>query len=105
MEAANSGAGEDQVIPTFPQGEGYPAYRSHKYVRAFKVARIESGTREGGNSWVIYPTDGSLPPYEVTHQWRTHFQPKTGGYIVFYRDGYVSYSPATAFEEGNTKIT
>ena len=30
--------------------------------------------------------------------------PRVGGYYVVYADGYKSFSPATAFEEGYTKI-
>ena len=28
------------------------------------------------------------------------FKPKEGGYLVFYKDGYVSFSPKKPFEEG-----
>ncbi len=31
-------------------------------------------------------------------------QPKIGGYFVVYKDGYKSFSPAEAFEEGYTRI-
>lgn len=31
-------------------------------------------------------------------------KPEVGGYMVFYADSYISYSPAAAFEEGYTLI-
>ena len=31
-------------------------------------------------------------------------KPKAGGYYVVYDDGYKSYSPAKAFEEGYVRI-
>lgn len=40
----------------------------------------------------------------VTHGWAEKFEPHTGGYFVMYQDGYSSFSPQKAFEEGYTPI-
>lgn len=32
-------------------------------------------------------------------------QPRAGGYFVVYKDGYESWSPAEAFEEGYTRVS
>ncbi|MCX6845050.1 MAG: hypothetical protein NTU84_00535 [Verrucomicrobia bacterium] len=41
-------------------------------------------------------------PIHVTHDYVHKHKPEVGGYYVVYADGYKSYSPAKAFEEGYT---
>ena len=36
--------------------------------------------------------------------WFPRFKPEVGGYFVRYADGYTSYSPRQAFEEGYTEV-
>jgi len=49
------------------------------------------------------------PPQEIP-DWRLkqamdqEHNPQPGGYFVVYKDGYKSFSPAKAFEEGYTRI-
>jgi hypothetical protein len=74
--------------------ETVPKYKCHKEVRAFEIGKIE------GKS--IYPKDDSFEPIEVTHEFMTKHPLNEVGYIVVYADGYVSYSPKKAFEEGYT---
>lgn len=38
--------------------------------------------------------------YRVPASWMAKHDPLVGDYLVFYSNGYVSYSPASAFEEG-----
>lgn len=40
----------------------------------------------------------------VSKEWLDKHNPQPGGYYVVYQDGYASYSPAKAFEEGYTRI-
>lgn len=92
---------------TSPSAPQYPAYRSHKTVQAFKIksiAQTEAHVAIPGGSWKLYPEDGTLHPAHVTHAWYEKHQPAVGGYLVQYADGYQSFSPAKAFEEGNTLI-
>lgn len=91
-------------LPNFPVGNAYPAYRSHKVVRAFWISRIESGPASSTNTWMLYPTDGSLPAYEVSHEFRVKHDLKPGDILMFYQDGYVSVSPLNAFNDGYTRI-
>ena len=37
-------------------------------------------------------------------EWLDKHNPEVGGYYVVYEDGYKSFSPAKAFEEGYTLI-
>ena len=74
-------------------------YKCHKVVEAEKILSVE--IFESGSIDVrLY--DGTIQPF--ASEWATKFNPKPGGYVVFYADGYASFSPAKAFEEGYTKI-
>lgn len=70
-------------------------YVSHKTVHAAKIKAVDnvSGATVG-----IHLDDGSTINVDVPFI-RKH-DPKPGGYYVVYSDGYASYSPAKAFEEG-----
>lgn len=41
---------------------------------------------------------------EVSPAWLRRHLPVVGGYVVRYEDGYTSFSPAKAFEDGYTLI-
>ncbi len=90
-------------------------YRSHKTVCALKIAKIEVCVRDSPPSEMSCVTavsdeatttltfeDGQAltvsPAYVNKHQ------PAVGGYFVSYADGYESWSPAKAFEEGYTEV-
>ena len=85
-----------------------PLYKCHKQVRAFKISQIEQGKANeptpyhGGSYWLL-----STPPnghaVEVPVAYMNKHDPAIGGYFVAYEDGYISYSPAKAFEDGYTK--
>lgn len=86
----------------------YPRYKCHKVVSAFKIQRIESVPSEvlgEANSFCLWPVDHDLGPVEVSIAWMAKNQATGGGYLVIYADGYMSYSPAKAFEEGYTLET
>lgn len=116
------------------EGWNIPAYRCHKEVRALKIASIETeqmpafqrATCRGcfalnsacGNcercdwershgprmsTWLITdePGQGRI---RVTAEYVAKHKPQPGGYYVVYDDGYESFSPGKAFEEGYTRI-
>lgn len=78
-----------------------PLYQCHKQVRACKIEAISNVA--GG--WEITPTDRSLDPVRVPRAYVEKHNPQPGGYLVAYRDGYLSYSPAREFEDGYTLAT
>ena len=78
-----------------------PKYKAHKVVEAFKIGAL-SATLD--LTWVLYPLDGGFGPVVVTRAYMDRHQPKVGGYYVRYPDGYESWSPAAAFEDGYTLI-
>lgn len=69
-----------------------PLYQSHKKVRALKISDFKDNT--------MYFQDPRFGPKKVNRDWAAKHDPKKGGYYVVYADGYESYSPAKAFEEG-----
>jgi hypothetical protein len=88
-----------------------PKYKCHKEVRALKIADVKDvGNRSGNGELteivkeISFIEDG-YDPIRVDGRWWGKHQPKPGGYYVVYADGYVSFSPAEAFEGGYTKIT
>ena len=62
-----------------------------------------SGTTNEGY-WIIVPEEDGYAPFKVSDTFITKHDPHPGGYYVSYADGYTSYSPAKAFEDGYTRI-
>ena len=88
-----------------------PKYRSHKEVWALKIKDIvfdvdlaKNSNRETDGSAIITPVDGVYAPFKVDSAYVRKHNPKAGGYYVVYADGYKSWSPAEAFEEGYTRV-
>lgn len=86
-----------------------PAYKSHKTVWALKIADIQQSPADelstvDGGTWRLIPENPGYGPITVPHSYVQKHAPQPGGYYVVYADGYASFSPAKAFEEGNTLI-
>lgn len=88
-----------------------PKYQSHKKVWALKIAKIENDTdlaskenRETDGSAMITPEDAGYGAFKVDNAYLKKHTPEVGGYYVVYEDGYKSFSPAKAFEDGYTRI-
>lgn len=77
-----------------------PRYQCHKEVDAFEIGSIS----EKGWDYRLVPKDEALSPVLVDTEWVKRHKPQPGGYFVQYEDGYTSYSPKTAFEQGYTLI-
>jgi len=77
-----------------------PRYRSHKIVWALKISGIEP-TDDGA---IILPTEEGFGPFKVDLVYVKRHNPKVNGYYVVYEDGYKSWSPEKAFEDGYTAI-
>jgi hypothetical protein len=83
-------------MPFDHQADGVQLYRSHKQVRAAKIRAVH-----GPKTVAIEPL-GRL----VTFDPKNRPVPISGMYCVFYddADGYISFSPAKAFEDGYSPI-
>jgi hypothetical protein len=80
-----------------------PKYKCHKEVWALKIAEIR-GWSETGVGAEIVPADEGFAPFTVDDEYLAKHKPQVGGYYVVYADGYKSFSPAEAFEDGYTRI-
>ena len=108
-----------QIEANANTGTPMPAYRCHKEVWALKIKEIEPAPkptiaeleailqehpdRKETPGAIIVP-EGHFGPIAVSLEFITKHRPQVGGYLVFYKDGYCSFSPAEAFEDGYTRI-
>jgi len=88
-----------------------PKYKSHKKVWALKIKSIvfdndlaHKEDRETDGSAMITPEEKGYGKFKVDGQYVHKHRPKAGGYYVVYKDGYKSFSPAEAFDEGYSLI-
>jgi hypothetical protein len=73
-----------------------PRYKCHKEVHALKIADIRLDD--------ILIVEAPYSAVRVSREWMEKHEPKVGGYYVVYEDGYASFSPAQAFENGYARI-
>lgn len=84
-----------------------PRYKCHKVVHALKIQALVNPTKPGNESdgsLIIVPAEDGFAPFRVKHEYVHKHKPIAGGYYVVYEDGYASFSPAKAFEEGYTRL-
>lgn len=85
-----------------------PKYRCHKEVWALKIEKVES---IGETTLMLYFSGETFAPATLDGDAFMKFKHLIGlehpdhGYYVQYKDGYQSWSPSDAFEEGYTLIT
>lgn len=82
----------------------WPRYKCHKVVEAVRIRSMDYSPPAGRIIHVGARDQASLPGVVVDSAWLEKHKPWSGGYLVRYEDGYLSYSPATVFEEGYTLI-
>jgi len=88
-----------QIDSDYPQEE-LPRYKSHKEVWALKIRDLT----QTSTGLLLIPEESGYLPFILDQGYVAKHNPKIGGYYVLYKDGYKSWSPADAFEEGYTKI-
>lgn len=83
-----------------------PEYKSHKKVYALKICEVESNATQEQESdgGAILCVEAGYAPIHVDREFVAKHKPEAGGYYVVYADGYKSFSPAKAFEEGYTRV-
>lgn len=81
-------------------GRALPKYKCHKEVWALKIASVE----EKGGGYEIGFVEPGYGPVRMPQAWVETHLVSVGGYFVVYADGYQSFSPAKAFEEGYGKM-
>lgn len=93
----------DVEIPTDIRADmaNMPRYRCHKIVHALKIKEVKHWP--AGGAQLIFEEPG-FGPLSVNASYLSRNPVQAGGYFVVYQDGYQSWSPAKAFEEGYTRI-
>ena len=83
-----------------------PKYNCNKQVWALNIKDILSNHdhRSGETRYGIEPFDPNFKTIEVSTAYMQNHNRDICGYYVVYKDGYKSYSPAKAFEEGYTQV-
>ena len=84
-----------------------PKYKCHKEVHAFKIKAIKLDPDAETNVFLaatITPCDERYSPFIVGKEYMAKHKPIVGGYYVVYEDGYKSFSPAKAFEDGYSLV-
>ena len=79
-----------------------PRYKCHKEVWALRIASVDLS--DLATPRLCFQDEG-YSPIAVDYSWIKKHDPQPGGYYVVYKDGYRSFSPAAAFEEGYTRVT
>lgn len=96
-----------------------PQYQCHKKVWALKIKEVvraplptiaeleqilsnDADPMEVVGGFIV--PEGQFAPIGVPTKFMDQHKPEAGGYLVFYKDGYRSFSPAEAFEEGYARI-
>lgn len=83
-------------------GREMPRYQCHKIVYALKIAAIEF---DNDGEAKIAPKDEGYAVFTMPgYRGKFHGSDEDTGYFVQYEDGYISWSPTKAFEEGYTRI-
>lgn len=80
-------------------------YKCHKVVEAGVIESIDycfEDVSEEVHPPTVIKVDGV--GYRLERDWIRKHAPEVGGYYVRYQNGYTSYSPAEAFEEGYTLL-
>lgn len=89
-----------------------PRYQSHKKVWAIKIKsvvydedmRTQDIEQKDEREATITPEDKGYSTFKVGARYLAKHNPREGGYYVFYEDGYESFYPAEAFEDGYTRL-
>ena len=78
-----------------------PQYKCHKIVRALKIKTVEI-EQDRSRGVIAFEEDG-FPEFSMDASFLRKHDPEAGSYFMVYADGYMSISPAKAFEEGYTE--
>lgn len=89
-----------------------PKYQRRTRVHALKITRTALKPEQPATAEqeatkalaVLYPEDERYSPFTVPYGWFERHSVQAPGYYVVYEDGYRSWSPVKAFEEGYTRI-
>lgn len=82
-------------------GAALPQYQCHKKVWALQIRAI---ALNADGSAFITPAEPGYAVFRVTREYVAKHEPQPGGYWVEYDNGYQSWSPAKAFQDGYRRL-
>lgn len=83
-------------------GVQLPLWQSHKRVHGDAIVEIRPVGTQGDTCWVL--ACGTIIGVETVKEVTKRSSPIVGDYFVLYEDGYESWSPKKAWEDGYTRI-
>lgn len=88
-----------------PVERAMPRYQCHKKVWALALSDVEINNDTGDAR--LTPLDKGYAPFDAPAEWvkRFHSTADDPGYYVVYDDGFRSWSPTKAFEDGYALIS
>lgn len=96
-----------EVTPALTSAMPLPKWQSHKVVSADKIVGTQQGSTitkdDTGVRWTLEGGRVIAPSHDLLRRAGDR-RPAKGDYYVEYDDGYQSWSPAKAFEEGYTRL-
>lgn len=83
-----------------------PLYQCHKQVRALQIDEISEIGDHPNKTYQLGFVNKSFSNkiFDGDHKLFSRYTPEVGDYYVVYDDGYESFSPRKAFEDGYTLI-
>jgi len=84
--------------------DNLPRYRCIKCVSAGKITLLLTHV-DGTLDVELIGNDEKIHKIRMSADWNHKHAPELHGYMVFYDDGYTSYSPAEAFEKGYVPLS
>lgn len=91
----------NKVMEMSETKDGLALYQCHKRVHAAKITSVVR-TRKPALAVTLMLENGRY--IVASPEFMKCNKPEAGGYFVRYTDGYESFSPAQAFEEGYTLV-
>lgn len=103
MAETEADTGDKAQNVNFVASTDLPKWRSHKEVGADKIIDITRAPASATDTGILWKLKcGRI--INPTRDLIARGEPVVGDYYVEYADGYQSWSPASAFEEGYTEI-
>ena len=86
-----------------PDKRELPRYKCHKEVWALKIAIVQMNADRSAR---ISPADDGYGTFTTEPGWgsRFHGNEDDPGYYIVYEDGFKSWSPSKAFEDGYARL-
>jgi hypothetical protein len=98
---------KDVIVSQMPRFAGPTCrgcYAFPSACRHCERCRWESSGNTAGGAMLIPFLDADMAPVHVSREYVDKHKPEPNGYYVLYDDGYASFSPGKAFEDGYAKV-